>query len=209
MPGSGSLRGGGLKPVPHRIVPAPRNDLPAPAAGNVVPVPRTVAPVPRNNFPARISPFAPRATVVPRSSQPNAPLAAMTRSLTRQKVQPGDSWWRLASRYLGKGSRWEELLRVNPGLSRDPERLPAGTYIFVPGNVRAKTPAPRGPIVVERGDTLWSLAREYLGSGPLWRQLAATNPEITQFTRLKIGTKLKLPDSATPAGPVPDNADTR
>lgn len=201
MPGSGSLRSDELKPAPRKLVPTPRNILPAPASASkdFVPAAKNVVPMPRNNFPARVSPFAPRETVVPRGPQSNAPLAVLASSLVRQKVQPGDSWWKLASRYLGKGSRWEELLRVNPGLSRDPGRLPAGVYIFVPGNGRARTSAPPASIVVQKGDTLWSLARDYLGRGSWWPQLAAANPEITQFTRLQIGTKIKLPENAGPS----------
>lgn len=201
MPGSGSLRGDELKPAERKLAPTPRNILPAPASKDFAPAAKNVVPAPRNNFPARVSPFAPREMVVPRGPQPNAPLAVLARSLARQKVQPGDSWWKLASRYLGKGSRWEELLRVNPGLSRNPGRLPAGVYIFVPGNARAKTPEPPASIVVQKGDTLWSLACDYLGRGSLWPQLVAANPEITQFTKLQIGTKIKLPENAGPSGP--------
>jgi len=200
VPGSGSLRGEELKPAPRRIAPAPRNIPPvaaprefAPAAKNVVPVPPSVVPGPRNNFPSRISPFAPREGFIPRGSPPSMPLAVLAGSLTRQKVQPGDSWWKLASRYLGRGSRWEELIRVNPGLSRDPARLAAGIYIFVPRNARANASEKPASIVVQKGDTLWSLAREHFGKGSLWPQLAAANPEITQSTKLPIGTKLALP----------------
>jgi nucleoid-associated protein YgaU len=223
MPGRGSLRSDELKPAPRKFAGEPRNVLPAPtprdfapAARNVVPIPRTVAPatpnaapMPRNNFPTRVSPFAPREGFIPRGPQPSTPLAALAGSLTRQRVQPGDSWWKLASRYFGKGSRWEELLRVNPGLSHDPGRLPAGTYIFVPGNARAKTSAPPTLIAVQKDDTLWSLAREHLGKGSFWPQLAAANPELTQFTKLQVGTKLKLPENATPVRPVRGNTNTQ
>jgi nucleoid-associated protein YgaU len=64
-------------------------------------------------------------------------------------------------------------------------------------------------IVVQKGDTLWSLAREHLGGGQFWPQLAAANPAITQFTELKIGTKLKLPETATPTGTTRATATTR
>jgi nucleoid-associated protein YgaU len=195
MPGNGSLREDELK-----LAPAQRNVLPMPSPRTSAPAARNVSPVPRNNFPSRISPFAPREAVVPRDSRRSAPLAVMANSLMRQRVQPGDSWWKLANRYLGKGSRWEELLRVNPGLSHDPGRLPAGTYVFVPGNARAKTSAPPASMVVQKGDTLWSLAREHLGRGSLWPQLASANPEIAEFTKLQVGAKLRLPENAKPTG---------
>jgi proteasome lid subunit RPN8/RPN11 len=33
------------------------------------------------------------------------------------KVQPGDSWWLLAERYLGDGMRYSELIRANPRIT--------------------------------------------------------------------------------------------
>jgi nucleoid-associated protein YgaU len=181
-PSTGSLRSDELKSTPRTIVPTPR----------------TYAPVPRNNFPSRLSPFVPRDAVVPRSPAANVPLAVLAGSVHREKVLPGDSWWKLAGRYLGKGSRWAELLRVNPGLSQDPHKLIAGTLVFVPENVRPKKAPPGAQILVRKGDTLWSLAREHLGCGQSWPQLAAANPEITNFTKLQIGSKLNLPDKAAP-----------
>src|SRR5262249_32523527 len=155
------------------------------------------------------SPFAPGELVIPRGPPPNAPLAMLAGSLSRQKVQPGDSWWKLAAHYLGSGSRWTELLRVNPGLNRDPGRLPAGIYVFVPGNARTRPAALScSVVVVQKGNTLWSLAREYLGSGTLWPQLAAANPQITQFTRIPAGTKLKLPETAAPTVTTQANTNT-
>jgi len=157
------------------------------------PVPRTLAPAPRNNFPFRISPLAPRSAVVPRNPAAEVPLGVIAGSVQRRQVQPGDSWWKLASRYLGKGSRWEELLRVNPGLDRDPNKLRAGTFVFVPGSVHPRAAPPGAQIVVHKGDTLWSLAREHLGSGQRWTELAAANPEVTQFKKLQLGRKVNLP----------------
>lgn len=169
-------------------------------ADELKPRARAVAPVPRNSFPSRVFPFVPRDSAVPRSSATDVPLAVLAESVRREKVQPGDSWWRLASRYLGKGSRWEELLRVNPGLSRDPGRLMAGTLVFVPASARSRPAAPpSGEIIVHKGDTLWSLAREHLGCGTLWPQLAAANPGITQFTKLQIDSRLKLPEKRASA----------
>jgi nucleoid-associated protein YgaU len=49
---------------------------------------------------------------------------------------------------------------------------------------------------VQKGDTLWSLAREQLGCGAAWPQLASANPEIRKLNRLQIGTKVKIPARA-------------
>ena len=48
-------------------------------------------------------------------------------------------------------------------------------------------------IRVRSGDTLWSLARKYLGRGRDWLLLAARNPQIGDPVRLKVGIVLRLP----------------
>jgi len=48
-------------------------------------------------------------------------------------------------------------------------------------------------IKVRRGDSFWSLAHEYLGRGSAWNCLATANPQITDYTRIAIGTLLQLP----------------
>lgn len=48
------------------------------------------------------------------------------------KVQPGDSWWRLAERELGYGEAWQELYRLNQSTWDDPNFLPAGGWVKLP-----------------------------------------------------------------------------
>ena len=143
---------------------------------------------------SRISPFAPRNPMAPLKSQPNASLAVVASSVRKEQVRPGDSWWRLAQRYLGKGSRWQELWRVNPGLSGDPNWLAAGTTVFVPADTVTRGSPPAPQITVRPGDTLWSLAREHLGCAQSWPVLAAANPTVTTYN-LQIGAKLALPQN--------------
>ena len=141
----------------------------------------------------RMSPFTPRLSVVPSTPHQNAPLATLVANLQRKQVRAGDSWWKLAHLYLGDGSRWAELLRVNPGLSQDPRRLRVGIYVFVPESTRARAAPPGTQLIVHKGDTLWSLAREQLGCGGAWPRLAAANPEVTNPNQLQIGARLRIP----------------
>ena len=104
--------------------------------------PLPVAPVAGGNL--RVSPFVPRRAVVPTVPSLAPPLASMVHLLRREKVQPGDSWWKLARRYLGDGSRWAELVRVNPGLDANPNQLRSGIFVFVPESLRTGK-APSGP----------------------------------------------------------------
>jgi 5'-nucleotidase len=46
--------------------------------------------------------------------------------------------------------------------------------------------------VVRKGDTLWSLAEEYLGSGRRWQEIAEANPSVNP-NKLLVGMQLKIP----------------
>jgi len=50
-----------------------------------------------------------------------------------------------------------------------------------------------GVVTVERGDSLWALARRYLGSGRRWRELAALNSQILNPNLLRVGEWICLP----------------
>ena len=176
-----------------------------------------------NGARVRISPFQPR-PLQPRPAVPVAPIErvapapADTKPLTRVErpattnaaapsmemrgmrsihVQRGDSWWKLAQRYLGSGARWPELRTLNPASTRPAEYLRQGSFILVPEGAAVRTPVPKRGIVVKKGDTLWVLARHYLGHGSAWACIADANPEIPDYTRLAIGSVLRLPPAGT------------
>ena len=48
-------------------------------------------------------------------------------------------------------------------------------------------------VTVERGDSLWALARRYLGSGRRWRELAALNSQVLNPNVLHVGEWICLP----------------
>ncbi len=50
--------------------------------------------------------------------------------------------------------------------------------------------------LVQPGDTLWKLAKEYLGHGTHWPRLAAINPQVSDPTHLRVGTWVHLPEKA-------------
>jgi len=167
---------------------------------------------------ARVSPFQPRPLIaappalhlnaaiapppialVPRPA-PAAPatLAGTAKhGLQSIQVQKGDSWWRLAVRYLGTGTRWTELRELNPKAAGSADLLRAGITVAVPEERHARADAPpesgRSRIRVKSGDTLWSLAHEHLGRGSAWACLANLNPGIQNYQRMAVGTLLQLP----------------
>jgi nucleoid-associated protein YgaU len=50
-------------------------------------------------------------------------------------------------------------------------------------------------VQIQRGDSLWKLAKKYLGSGLRWHELAALNPEVSNPDILRIGESIHLPNS--------------
>ena len=61
------------------------------------------------------------------------------------------------------------------------------------------TSAPENPVdgsaclQIRRGDTLWNLARKFLGHGTKWPVLAANNSQLRDPARLQVGTWVRLP----------------
>jgi nucleoid-associated protein YgaU len=168
-------------------------------------VPRTVAPpvVAPSSAPfgrsatyARVSPFQPRTWVAQPSVSPstaaNLSARATMRNFIRIQVQPGDSWWKLARRYLESGSRWHELVSLNPGVAVPADLLIRGSTIVVPTNGASRAPVLE-TLTVQRGDTLWSLSRVHLGRGSYWPRLAHANPQLSDYLHLLVGSELHLP----------------
>jgi nucleoid-associated protein YgaU len=49
-----------------------------------------------------------------------------------------------------------------------------------------------GTHVIQKGDTLWSIARQYLGDGKRWKEILQANPGI-QPDKLRVGSTITLP----------------
>jgi nucleoid-associated protein YgaU len=83
-------------------------------------------------------------------------------------VQVDESWWTIAERTLGGGSRWRELAGLNGGEARV---LHPGDVVMLP-----TSPAPSGGTVeVRQGEGWWQIAEQALGEGARWVELAALN----------------------------------
>jgi nucleoid-associated protein YgaU len=111
----------------------------------------------------------------------------------RIEVQRGQSWWKLAEVYLGNGARWTELRALNPDTDGPRELLKLGSIVLVPAGENARDGSTPETVTVEKGDSLWSLARKHLGRGSAWSCLTSANPEIVDYARLMIGTTVHLP----------------
>lgn len=62
-----------------------------------------------------------------------------------------------------------------------------------PEPIRAEpAPAVSGTYVVQKGDTLWSIARRTYGDGQRWREIAEVN-SISDPAKLRVGQTLAMP----------------
>jgi nucleoid-associated protein YgaU len=165
----------------------PLSDLPgissAPLAAPGAPPPRST-PIP---LPA----VRPPEPIFHRAAPAREPVLRAAGSV---RVVRGDSLWKLARRHLGSGTRWRQLAALNPQLT-NPDLIRVGEWIRLPlgssESQLAKT------VRVEKGDSLWKLARVELGSGLAWECLAEANPHLQNVNLIYPGQTLAIPARCT------------
>jgi nucleoid-associated protein YgaU len=174
------------------------SSLPAPPS---IPVPPMHPPVlstlaQPNIFAKAVAPVPTVRTLKPRPAL--SPATTATRKTVR--IQPGDSLWKLAQQKLGRGSRWPELVDVNPGIA-DPNKISIGAALNLPAAATAASPrhaTAASTIKVRKGDTLWSLAKSNLGLASAWPCLAAANPTVANPNRIYESQELTVPRTCKP-----------
>ncbi len=70
---------------------------------------------------------------------------------------------------------------------------PAGRAAQPSARVMASEPSDVRSIRVQRGDSLWKLAQQNLGSGLRWHDLLGTNPWIHDPDRIAVGVQIYIP----------------
>jgi nucleoid-associated protein YgaU len=127
----------------------------------------------------------PIVTVTPgMTQQPHPGSPAQHTNATRQYVaEPGDSVSKMASKILGANTKAnrDAIIRLNPSLQQDPNKVIAGQTYQIPTNVAAPTspaaptataPPPHQQLasageywyIVKENDSLWKIASEQLGN---------------------------------------------
>lgn len=93
-----------------------------------------------------------------------------------------DSLWKIAEAHLGDGTRFTEIVDLNPDLFPDgPGFLTAGTVLQLPASDATTAVDPEdSPYVVEPGDTLWDIADEELGDPTRYDEIFEASDDIVQ-----------------------------
>jgi LysM repeat protein len=110
-------------------------------------------------------------------------------------VEGGDDLWSLSEHYYGDGRHWRKIAMANPQLlTGGPDRLEPGWRLSIPDVKSPDAGSEARTIVVKRGDTLSSIAKEVYGSESLWpRILRANRAQLGDADDIVPGVRLVLP----------------
>ena len=122
-------------------------------------------------------------------------------------VESGDDLWSLSEHYYGDGRRWRTIAMANPQLlTGGPDRLEPGWRLSIPDVESLDAEAGSRTIVVKRGDTLSSIAKEVYGSESLWPEiLRANRAQLGDADDIVPGVRLVLPGKKPRAKPATDD----
>ncbi|MBL0922571.1 MAG: LysM peptidoglycan-binding domain-containing protein [Phycisphaerales bacterium] len=147
------------------------------------------------------------------AAQPGrAPETGVAPRTSEYTVEAGDTLWKLAARFLGNGSRHQELAAMNTDRLGSGGELRVGTKIRVPASATqgaapttnpaagknakpadTKAETPR-TYTVQSGDTLRKIATKTLGSESRWKDILEANKStIKDPNALRVGVKLQIP----------------
>jgi LysM repeat protein len=148
--------------------------------------------------PVRVAATPAPSQIVP-TNEENVPVISGrglgTAAITHIRVQPKDTLWKLAAKYLGSSKNWRSLAANNPQL-KNPRRLQVGMELLLPQEAPiSKTPK---TVIVRSGDALWKLTQVYLGSRKDLNCLARANPALQKGSIIFAGQMLTIPESCMP-----------
>ncbi len=149
----------------------------------------------------------PLSAVKPAASAPGeaAPTAGPGEAL--YTVQKGDSLYLIAEKQLGSASRWTEIRTLN---KLDSDQLREGDQLRLPAkeehadhpeeHAGGAPEAAGGRVhVVEEGETLGDISKQYYGTTRRWKDIVKANPGLDP-DNVPVGAKLTIPElgAATP-----------
>jgi len=161
-------------------------------------VPTMQAPIAAPAWPAPAADPAPVPAVIPQTHSPDAG------GETVYIVAPGDSLWSIAEKMYGDGRLWTRIAEENEDVVQGTSDLiRVGWRLTIP----PKDPDPPpddsgsvpGTVVVAPGESLWSIAEDYLGDGARWPEIAQANESaIADPDLIQPGWQLVMPVDPAP-----------
>lgn len=134
---------------------------------------------------------------------------------TEYVVQKGDTLWVIAKKVYGKGSQWHRIYDANRDRLASPEaNLKLGMKLAIPAAEAAPVPSREAAPadawgsqmaavgsgrthVVESGESLYTIARKYYGSGEKAKTdviFTANRSKMSSPDMLKVGMSLEIPE---------------
>src|SRR5215203_2685348 len=122
-------------------------------------------------------------------------------------VKSGDDLWSLSEHFYGDGRQWRKIAMANPRLlSGGPDRLEPGWQLTIPDLASSDAESETRTVVVKRGDTLSSIAKEIYGSDSDWpRILHANRAQLSDPDDIVPGLRLVLPAKQANAKPAQED----
>ncbi|MDN5759855.1 MAG: LysM peptidoglycan-binding domain-containing protein, partial [Tomitella sp.] len=139
--------------------------------------------------PAAAAPAAPAAVSTAVAGAPATPVAATQHAAAvapkketppatvTHTVKHGETLWSIAQEHLGSGTRYKEIVKLNPALP------PGGSFIKAGDELRLPAPTPATPdstYTVKKGDTLSAIAEHELGDADRYPRIVKASLDITQ-----------------------------
>jgi LysM repeat protein len=106
-------------------------------------------------------------------------------------VKKGDTLWKIAQKTMGSGNQYKAIMTLNQ-LSSDKLKIGQVLKIKEKADSKEETSSPAlVPYTVKKGDTLWEIASDQLGSGKRYKEIMTASGIDSE--NLKIGQVLKIP----------------
>ena len=112
-------------------------------------------------------------------------------------IQSGDTLWKISEKFYGTGMYWEKIYQDNKDRISNPNQIYAGQEIVIQMTTLTSAEISGAEdvtyYVVQKGDTLWSIARKHYGKRRYWKKIWNANSAITDPNRIYVGQTIILP----------------
>lgn len=114
-------------------------------------------------------------------------------------VLSGDSLWKIAQQLYGDGKKGSLIYEANKSRIKDKNELTIGQKLVIPAMehetplVLAAQESEQRTHVVQKDDTLYSIAKRYYGDGSKWKVILDANRQLESERSLPVGMTIVIP----------------